>query len=197
MRNQDLIEEAKAGNLAAVELLLRNFYQNVFVLIHWKTRDYHLAWDLTQETFIKMTRCIHTYDSSIGAFKPWLLRIAINTTNDYYRSKPFHEKEREKALDFEQSASGDLLDGILIHEQTRQLMSLVNHLPGPQRDALILKFMHGLKFKEIAVALNASESTIKSRVRLGLIKLKQELTEGKDDGHARSEKQSEENRHTI
>ncbi len=178
MSDEELAQEAKRGNKAAVELLFRSTYRNVFVLIHWKTRDYHLAWDLAQETYLKMMHALNTFDPSVGSFRPWLMRIAVNTVNDYYRSRSFHNKELEATLDPEQHLSGDLLDEILISEQSKQLMCSVNRLPGPQRDAMLLKFIHGLKFREIGAVLNISESTAKSRVRLGLIKLKEELSGG-------------------
>jgi RNA polymerase sigma factor (sigma-70 family) len=185
--DEELAQEAKSGNKAAVELLFRSTYRDVFVFIHWKTRDYHLAWDLAQETFLKMMRVLNTYNPSAGSFKPWLMRIAVNTVNDYYRSRSFHKKELEETLDPEQYTSGDLLDKILISEQTKQLMRSVNRLPGPQRDAILLKFIHGLKFREIGTVLNISEATAKSRVRLGLIKLKENLAGGGKYGQPYSE----------
>lgn len=178
MSNEELAQEAKVGNKAAIELLFRRTYQDIFILIHWKTRDYHLAWDLAQETYIKMMLNINIYDPANGDFKKWLIRIAINVVNDYFRSKSFHKKELEEKLDPEQPQSGDLLDGIIIREQKKLLMQSINRLPELQRDAMLLKFIHGLKFREIGDILNISESTVKSRVRLGLIKLKEDYWAG-------------------
>ncbi len=177
---EELALEAKAGNKAALELLLRGTYQDVFRLIHWKTRDYHLAWDLAQETFAKLLKYISTFDPSLGAFKTWLYKIALNIVNDYYRSRSFKQSQMDKPLE-ELQGSGDILDGVLLREEMREFMQAVNTLPQSQRDVILLKFMHGLKFKEISKVLESNEATVKSRARLGLMKLRDLLKRGENN----------------
>lgn len=177
--DEELIDEIKSGSQAAMEVLVMRHYKAIFAYIYRRLGDYHLAYDLTQEVFIKMMKAIPTYRSK-GKFKNWLLTIATNQCRDYFRSKGFREKEQEQSvinpIADEKGQVWDLLSKKVEREKVRNAIS---RLPAFQSEAIILRFYHDLKISEIAVITGAKESTVKSRLHQAGHKLKLYL-EGED-----------------
>ena len=93
--DQELIHEIKNGSQAAMEVLVQRHYKNIFAYIYRKVGDYHLAYDLTQETFVKMMKSINNY-KPYGKFSNWLLTIAVNQCRDYFRSSKFKQMDNEQ-----------------------------------------------------------------------------------------------------
>ncbi|MDQ0253560.1 DNA-directed RNA polymerase specialized sigma24 family protein [Evansella vedderi] len=83
--DEELIEEIKNGSQAAMEVLIKKQYKTIFAYVYRKVGDYHLAYDMTQEVFIKMMKSINEYKGG-GKFQHWLLKIAVNHCRDYFRS---------------------------------------------------------------------------------------------------------------
>lgn len=76
MPEQQWIEEAQAGSEAAVELLIRCTYDDVYRFVRWKVHHDELAWDLTKMTYEKAWAKLATYHSGKGSFRSWLVSIA-------------------------------------------------------------------------------------------------------------------------
>ncbi|MFD1638597.1 RNA polymerase sigma factor [Evansella tamaricis] len=72
--DESLIEEIKSGSQAAMEVLVKKHYKNIFGFTYRKVGDYHLAYDMTQEIFIKMMKSIASYNGQ-GKFQNWLLKL--------------------------------------------------------------------------------------------------------------------------
>jgi RNA polymerase sigma-70 factor (ECF subfamily) len=178
-----LVSEIKNGNEAALEVLVKRHYNDVFSYICRRTGDYHRAYDLTQEVFIKMMTSLLKTRIDEGKFTNWLLKIAVNTCRDYYRSSSFKQSERTCEL-FENSASTPGIISLLERkEEIKTLKDALKSLPEEQREAIILKYYHNKKFQEIAEITGSNESTAKSRVRQGLGKLSKLIIRGdKEDG---------------
>lgn len=85
--DEKLIKELIKGNESAMEILVKRYYDLVYSFIYRNTSDYNTAYDITQDVFIKMMKNIDKYQIENGKFKSWLLKIAVNTTKDYFRSK--------------------------------------------------------------------------------------------------------------
>ena len=91
--DDELVEEILNGSKAAMDVLVRRHYKNIFSYVYRKTGNYHLAYDLTQEIFIKMMKSIKNYKQQ-GKFSSWLLKIAVNHCRDYYKSSDFRKEAR-------------------------------------------------------------------------------------------------------
>lgn len=79
--DEQLIEKIHNGSEEAMETLVRRHYQNVFAFVYRRTGEYHLAYDLTQEIFLKMIKSLHFYHER-GKFRSWLIKIAVNKCRD-------------------------------------------------------------------------------------------------------------------
>lgn len=90
--DENLIKEILKGNESAMEILVKRHYDFVHSYIYRTTKDYNIAYDITQDVFIKMMKNIDKYSIEGGKFKNWLLKIAVNTTKDYFKSSTYKQR---------------------------------------------------------------------------------------------------------
>ena len=138
-----------------------------------KLRNSAAAEEAVQDAFLNAYARRVTFNPQYS-FRGWLWTILLNTCRTLDR------RERNRP---DQANNGDLLNqnkpvsnddalGHLLHlERNALLAELLNELPEPQSDALRLRFYGGLKFEEIAQAMNCSLYGTKQRVRCGLERL--------------------------
>lgn len=177
----ELIEEIKNGSQAAMEVLVKKHYKNIFAYVYRKLGDYHLAYDITQEVFIKMMKSIHSFKQK-GKFENWLLTIAVNQCRDYFRSSKFKQKGEERQLpDTFKDEKEDVWDLLSKKVESQKVRKAIQQLPDYQREPIILRFYHNLKIREIAQITNSKESTVKSRLKQGIQKLKGSFEGGNGD----------------
>ena len=153
-------------------------------------RDGATAEELTQEVFVRLWRGAASFEPTRGRVRTWLLRIAHNLALNEVRrrqSRPVIasdvEWEVESAGLADSSREGDpaLVAGL------RERADVVHHallqLPVPQRQAIELAFFGGLSQAEVAAALGDPLGTVKSRIRVGMQRLRELLVAaGIDEG---------------
>ncbi|RGX05798.1 RNA polymerase sigma factor [Paraclostridium sordellii] len=174
--DEKLIKELIKGNESAMEILVKRYYDLVYSFIYRNTSDYNTAYDITQDVFIKMMKNIDKYQIENGKFKSWLLKIAVNTTKDYFRSKIY--KQRIQSYDIDSHEIEDkvnVVDILSKKEETIKIKEAIKNLPKLQREAIILKYYNDLKIKEISNITGENENTIKSRLFNGAKNLKKLL----------------------
>ncbi|MEG1408820.1 MAG: RNA polymerase sigma factor [Terrisporobacter sp.] len=174
--DENLIKEILKGNESAMEILVKRYYDLVHSYIYRTTNDYNIAYDITQDVFIKMMKNLDKYNLNDGKFKNWLLKIAVNTTKDYFKSKTY--KQRIENYDIENHQIEDkfnVIDIISKKEESIKIKEAVENLPSLQREAIFLKYYNDLKIKEISKITGDKESTIKSRLFNGIKNLKKLL----------------------
>lgn len=174
--DENLIKEILKGNESAMEILVKRHYDLVHSYIYRTTSDYNIAYDITQEVFIKMMKKLNTFNLEDGKFQSWLLKIAVNTTKDYFKSKTF--KQRKENYDIEEHQIEDksnVIEIISKKEEAIKIKEAVGKLPNLQREAILLKYYNDLKIKEISDITGDNENTIKSRLFNGIKNLKKLL----------------------
>lgn len=181
LQDDELVNRIKAGEKEAMEILVKRHYSSIYSYIYRKTGDKHIAYDLTQEVFIKMLQAVKSY-SHQGKFPMWLMKIAVNQCYDYFRSKSYKAVSKQMELkDTLADHSSDIFEHVYERQEQIKAQQAVMELPQPQREAIILSYYHGLKIREIAQITETNESTIKSRLRHGIKKLKIRLEGEKSD----------------
>ena len=174
--DEKLIKELLQGNESAMEILVKRYYDLVHSFIYRNTSDYNIAYDITQDVFIKMMKNIDKYQIENGKFKSWLLKIAVNTTKDYFRSKTY--KQKTQSYDISNQEIEDrtnVVDILSKKEEAIKIKEAIGNLPKLQREAVILKYYNDLKIKEISYITGENENTIKSRLFNGVKNLKRLL----------------------
>jgi len=180
--DDELAALLQRGDKQALDTLIRRHYQLVFAYLYRCTGDYHTACDLTQETFVKLVRAAGTQVKP-ESLKPWLLRIALNTCRDYYRSRAYKSQRNSTDLQEErlESPQAEIVPLGQRQEEREELEAWLATLPDYQRETMILRYYHDLKIKEIAEVTAVGESTVKSRLKQGLDKLRRQWKRRESD----------------
>jgi RNA polymerase sigma-70 factor (ECF subfamily) len=175
----ELIEEILGGSKAAVEVLVNRYYKGIFSYIYRSTGQYHTSYDLTQEVFIKMIGALNRFDRRSGNFKNWIYKIGLNVMRDYFKGRGYRGFKEAVEIDEERcDEDSNVVEIISRMSQREEIKKAITELPEFQRDAIILRFYHDMKIKDIAAVMDTTESTVKSRLRQGIEKLKNILKDG-------------------
>jgi len=181
-----LIAAALAGDEGAFAQLAQRYQGPLLHAARSRLSDRQLAEDAVQEALLCAFRWLHTYDSQYS-FRTWLWTILLNqcTRIAQRRSKLSAGSSPERATGegrtlclhpYEPRSECSPFEQLLARESADRLHQLLGRLPEAQADALRLRFFGGLKFEEIAQAMECSVSGAKNRVRLGLTQLATWLT---------------------
>ena len=171
----DLLERACSGELASFNNLVEHYQTAVFNLCLRMMRSPQSAEDATQEAFISAFRSLRSFRG--GSFRSWLYRIAGNACYDELRrqkSRPSLHLEDESGnprLD-PPSADAPLDEQAQQGELRRALQSALASLPEDQRFAIVLCDIQDMDYAEIAVVMNCSLGTVKSRINRARGKLR-------------------------
>lgn len=174
--DEKLVKDILKGNESSMEILVKRHYDIVHSYIYRNTNDYNISYDITQEVFIKMMKNIDKYNLENGKFQNWLLKIAVNTTKDYFKSKTYNQRVETYDIDNHQiEDKSNVIDIISKKEEAIKIKQAIENLPKLQREAIVLKYYNDLKIKEISDITGDKENTIKSRLFNGIKNLKKLL----------------------
>ncbi len=113
----------------------------------------------------------------LGKFQNYLLTIAANTCNNYFKkAKPIYTDLNTFDIADDTESS---LERVIQNENMTEVRKALHTLPDYQKEVIILRFYHGLKIREIAKATESNIPTVKSRLRQGLQKIKRYLEDFK------------------
>jgi RNA polymerase sigma-70 factor (ECF subfamily) len=169
-----------SGDQAGAASLYDRHARPLYSLILRIVGDEAEAEDLLQDVFAQAFRQAARYDATRGAVAAWLLMMARSRAIDKIRARRTRIEGRtgEQALDEMPDSQPDAVSAMLDEEQTRIVRQALGDLPLLQRMAIELAYYEGLSHTEIAERLEQPLGTVKTRIRLGLLKLRDALTEG-------------------
>jgi RNA polymerase sigma-70 factor (ECF subfamily) len=187
LSEQALSDEAlfgcvQAGETARFAEIVRRYQPALLRVATSRLGRRDWAEDAAQETFLAAFKSRHTYRREYG-FRTWIWTILLNHCRRSAGRRARHptvtywadETAGAEASALEQASivrGGPLpLEKLLAEERTALLEASLSRLPTAQADALRLRFFGGLKFEEIAGAMQCSLSTAKNRVRWGLVRM--------------------------
>jgi RNA polymerase sigma-70 factor (ECF subfamily) len=170
---KELIAAARAGDKPAFNRLVTKYRDKMFALTYRMTGDREAALDLVQEVFFTVYKEIHRFREEAG-LATWLYRIAANKTLNYLKRKKIVSFISLSAAAARQPVY-EITDDLEKAELSRRLQQAVAALPPKQRLAFNLRFYERMPFKEIAAAMNTSESTVKTNYQRAVEKLRKEL----------------------
>lgn len=164
------------GDADALGTLYDRYGRVVFGLLYQMLGSPEAAEEVAQDAFHAVWRRARTYHAERGSVRVWLLAIARNAAIDWRRTKG-KRLAREAAID-EADALADetrLEDRVIATLRAERVRAAVAALPTEQREVLSLAFWSGLSQSEIAARTATPLGTVKSRVRLGMAKLRERL----------------------
>ena len=133
------------------------------------------AEEVLLDVYMKAWKYAAGYTPERGSVQAWLVTMARNTAIDRIRQK----RAQPKTFSFEpeetpEPASGDASpeERTAMGQRRRKVQALLNELPAEQREALIMAYFAGLSHAELAARLGQPLGTVKSRIRMGLLRLR-------------------------
>jgi RNA polymerase sigma-70 factor (ECF subfamily) len=161
------IQQGRASDLSA--LVERHYDALTGYLYRMTGGDRLLSEDMVQETFLNVLRGIKSY-SYPRPFKPWLYAIATNLIRNHYKSA-----DTRRALALEEDHEESLTVEFEIDPDAHELMTALKAMPDHQREVIVLRYSLDMSLDEIGQVLNIPVGTVKSRLSLGLRRLRTEM----------------------
>lgn len=173
--DQKLVERCLEGDDTAWERIVTIYAKRIYNLSYRYTGRREDAEDLTQEIMIRVYQNLNTFRSDAGSFQNWILRVGRNLIIDHYR----------QTRRYQPAAGSDEMDGMRLEddklpnphqmvemdEAARFLWNGLNSLSPELKEALVLRDLEGLAYREIADMLGIPEGTVKSRINRGRVEL--------------------------
>ena len=174
--DEDLARSIQRGEPAALNILVERHHSPLLGYLYRMTGGNRaLAEDLTQEAFLRALRGIDRYTHP-RPFKAWLYAIAANVARDHFKSAD-NRRTDSMAENFDAPADVALDANLVAAEEAQSVARALGALPDHQREAVVLRYYQDLSLPEIADALGIPVGTVKSRLSLGLKKMKELLGE--------------------
>lgn len=176
----ELVHRVSLGDTAALEELYSRYARVVYSFAVRIVHDTSLAEEILQEVFVRTWRQADRFQRSRGNFASWLLSITHNLAIDEIRKRQ-RRPQRSDSTDISDAMYGLIDEATNVEEaaQTRVLRERIRiameTLPDGQRVAIEMAFFGGYSQREISSRLDVPLGTIKTRMRLGLKKLKDQL----------------------
>jgi RNA polymerase sigma-70 factor, ECF subfamily len=171
-----LIERCLAGEQAAWDELIKLHTKRVYAICYRFTNQDSQAQDLTQDVFLRVFKTLSSFRAGEGSFTVWLTRLTRNLLVDHYR-RTKHDRVTDaiedklpvlEARTGQYSRTESLLAG---REAGELLQAALQKLSPELREAVILRDLEDLEYREIAQVLSVPEGTVKSRLNRGRAEL--------------------------
>lgn len=172
--DEQLAHQVQTGQPQALTTLVERHHGTLLGYLYRLTGGHRpLAEDLTQEAFLRALRRITQYQYP-RPFKPWLYAIATNLARDHY--KQAEQRYATAALDVAEALPDHQTplpgDALFAQLEAQAIVKALAGLPPPQRETIVLRYYQDLSLEEIAATLRIPVGTVKSRLSLGLRRLK-------------------------
>lgn len=179
-----LVDQCLAGEQGAWEELIKTYSRRVYAICYRFTNSDNESQDLTQEVFLRVFRTLGSFRAGEGCFTVWLTRLTRNLLVDHYRrtkrDRLTEGIEDKLAILEERTAQESRTDGLLAGREAGELLqSALQKLSPELREAVILRDLQELEYREIASVLNVPEGTVKSRLNRGRAELARILRRNK------------------
>ena len=178
-----LVRRCVAGDAVAWEEIVLRYNRRIYNICYRFAGSADDAQDLTQEVFIKMYRTLNSYDVGRGAFMTWVTTITRNLLVDHFR-----KSKQDRMTDSIDGAPSEHEDAMPLSDQiqdkglppdarvqSREARETVHRalqkLSPELREAVILRDLQDMDYKEVAAVLKVPEGTVKSRINRGRAEL--------------------------
>ncbi len=176
--DKGLVLRLKNRDPEAMAELYDRYGRLTYSLVLRMVRNQALAEDLVQETFLRVWNRVQAFDHEKGSIGTWLIAVARNRAIDHLRSPVGRRTHLDD--EFEESEHPSLFANleaeILSADEARRLRDAVSKLTPNQRQVIELAYFEGLSQSEMAERLGQPLGTVKTWVRGGLQKLRDEMS---------------------
>jgi RNA polymerase sigma-70 factor (ECF subfamily) len=178
-----LVRRCVGGDAVAWEEIVQRYHRRIYNICYRFAGSSDDAQDLTQEVFIKMYRTLSSYDAERGAFMTWVTTVTRNLLVDHFRktkqdritdSLDVAPTEHEDAMPLSERIpdQGAPPDSRVQSRETGEMVHRALQKLSPElREAVVLRDLQDMDYREIATVLKVPEGTVKSRINRGRAEL--------------------------
>jgi len=174
--HEDLIRLVALGDEAAFEELYDAVAPRVYGLVRRVVRDPAQSQEVTQEVFVDVWAQASRFDADRGKAMSWILVIAHRRAVDRVRaSQASADRDLRQGIKEFQESYDDVADTVETQMEAERVRKALETLTDPQREAISLAYYGGFTHQEVAELLKIPVGTVKTRIRDGMIRLRDKL----------------------
>ncbi|MEO6815223.1 MAG: RNA polymerase sigma factor [Edaphobacter sp.] len=174
-----LVRQCMAGDSHAWQQLVSSQHRRIYAICYRFTGSSTDAEDLTQDVFLKLYKNLASFDTQKGSFQTWITTLARNLLVDHFRRTRLDRASESLDVSFDgedgSPTMGDRLadnrpsqeQHVASMELKSQIQDALKQLSPELREAVILRDLEDMDYKEIAQVLRIPEGTVKSRISRG------------------------------
>ncbi|WP_425956095.1 ECF RNA polymerase sigma factor SigK [Xylanimonas sp. McL0601] len=172
-RVDELLRRVSDGDQDAFAALYDDVAPRVFGLARRVLRDTAQAEEVAQEALVEVWRTAARFDPAKGSGVSWVLTIAHRKAVDRVRSvQASADRDRRVAAASAETPYDDVVEEVTTNLEQQMVRRCMDSLTGLQRESITLAYYGGLTYPEVAERLGAALATVKTRMRDGLIRLR-------------------------
>ena len=174
--NEQRLARVGQGDRAAFAALYDATASRVFGLVRRLLVDYAQAEEVTQEVFLEIWQSANRYEPSRGSAMSWMLTLAHRRAVDRIRSAQ-SSRDRDTKIgirDFDREYD-HVSETVEVRLESERVTRALQKLTELQRQAVVLAYFRGLSHSEVAALLHVPVGTVKTRLRDGMIRLRDEM----------------------
>lgn len=168
--DQLLIKKILKGKKSSFEELMKKYNKRIFGFIYRMVRDEEVAVELTQDFFIKIYRVLSKYNFEYK-FSTWAYRICYNLVIDHIRKNQAYIESLDsdvvtprQMVESDNYVSEDGFEILARAEVRDYTWEVVNRIPIKYRELILLRYIQGMKYDEIADITDLPVGTVKNRI---------------------------------
>jgi RNA polymerase sigma-70 factor, ECF subfamily len=176
IRERELIVAAQLGDRAAFKSIYETHRERIYNLTYYLLNDSRLVEDVVQTVFLKILRGLPGFRFEAN-LSTWIYQIAVNECQNQNRRRSMKQVSFESLL-----GSGEEADNLSIpenqhlrNERRAIIRQAVLQLSPKLREVVILKYIEGLSYDEMATVLDCAAGTVASRLNRALSRLEKQL----------------------
>lgn len=169
----ELLSMVARGENPAFEELYDRVANSIFGVVRRVLRDPAQSEEVTQEVLIEVWRTATRFDAERGSASTWIHTMAHRRAIDRVRSaQASHDRDERVARRDHMPAYDDVAERVETRLEQEQVRRCVEQLTSLQRESVTLAYYNGYTYREVAEALDVPLGTVKTRMRDGLIRLR-------------------------
>lgn len=174
---QAYVARAAHGDHTALAALYDQSNRLVHAVVYRILADQADAEEVTLDVYTQVWKNAKTFDATRGTVTSWLITLARSRAIDRLRSVQSRHRRQDSSDQLVTMASGDSTpeETSLLKQTRNHVLGAMEHLPEEQKAVIHMAYYGGLSHNEIAGQLGIPLGTIKTRIRLGMLKLREEL----------------------
>jgi RNA polymerase sigma-70 factor (ECF subfamily) len=183
--DEELVGRLAAGDGSAFDIIFERYHRQIYNFISKQISERESVEDLAQEVFMRVFKSSKNFDTS-KRFSSWIYKIALNEVKRHWKRTATRQTFSLNVPVGDESGDaerGDFLEDQRIVPETatesemfsRNLRQLIDRLPDKQRTVVLLKIYHEMTFEQIAEICDCPLSTVLSRMRYAVSKLRRWL----------------------